>query len=115
MNIKRSLNAWSDFDKRWLDYVIIFDKRWLDYAIIFVKQWLDYLIIFGKVDLLNGQDSLWKLHSKFFRFVYRDFVLFHQSKNPSFNCPVNNIYWTLSMVGLVIVPPKLYWLIKVGN
>ena len=43
LSIKISLNVWSDFDKRWLDY----------------------LIILGKVDWLNGRHSIWSLAENF--------------------------------------------------
>ena len=91
MSIKSSLNVWSNFDKRSLDY----------------------LIILGKVDWLSGRGSLWSLRSKFFCSVYRDLVWFHKPKNHSFNCPANAIQWTFSIVDLIIVPFKLYRLIKV--
>ena len=86
MSIKSSLNVWTDFDKRWINY----------------------LIILGKVDWLNGQHSLWSLRFKFFHCVYRDFVWFHHRKNQSSNCPANTIHGTFTfMKGLVIVPLKV--------
>ena len=90
VSIKISLNVWSDFDKRWLDY----------------------LIILGKVAWLNRRQRLWRLRCKFC--VYRDFIWFYQPKNLSLNYPPNTILQTFPyMVGLVIVSLKLYWLIKV--
>ena len=79
----------------------------------FDKRWLDYLIILGKVDQLNQRHSLWSLRFKFFRCFYRDFVWFHKPKNHSFNCPANTVHETFSMTDLVIVLLKLCWLIKV--
>ena len=38
---------------------------------------------------------------------------FFQPKNHSLNCPADTIHGTFSIVGLAIVPLKLYWLIKV--
>ena len=67
----------------------------------------------GKGRLIEWTAQPLKPRCKFFRCVYRDFVWFHQLKNHSFHCLTNSIHETFSMVGPVIVPLKLYCLIKV--
>ena len=66
-----TLGVWSDFD----------------------KLWLDYLIILWKIDWLNGRYGIWSLSSKFFRCVYHNFVWFHQPKNRQYRS------WDLSHGG----------------